>query len=50
MVGDKEIHRDGLKDQSGVLEVVRVLTLRGASRVRGDNSGFQQGQVIKVWL
>ncbi len=45
MVGDKEIHRGGLTDQSGVLQDIRVLTLREASRGRGLIQGFYRGRL-----
>ncbi len=46
-VGGKEIHRGGLTVQSGVLQDVRVLTLRGASRGRGLIQGFYRGKLYR---
>jgi hypothetical protein len=47
VVSDKEIHRGGLTDQSGVLQDVRVLTLRGALRGRGSIQRFFGGKLYR---
>ncbi len=44
--GDKVI-QGGLTVQSGVLRDVRVLTLMGASRVRGVIQGFNRGKLYR---